>query len=88
MAVIYEANRAILTVDCLSHQQPKGVLDNGHAVPKRPTESEDSNRIGRTPWCAGTQYRLLIRVEPAKSPIRQINLFDLLLSFLLKPDVI
>jgi hypothetical protein len=76
-------------VDCFCHQEHEGLCDSEHAFPKRPTESDkDSNPLGRRPFSGAIQYRRLIRSAPAKSLIRQIDLLELLLRFLLKPDVI
>src|SRR6266516_5619504 len=76
-------------VDCFCHQEHEGLCDSEHAFPKRPTESDkDSNPLGRRPFSGAIQYRRLIRSAPAKSLIRQIDLLELLLRFLLKTDVI
>src|SRR6266496_2961647 len=76
-------------VDCFCNKEPEGLCDSEHAFPKRPTESDkDSNPAGRRPFCGAIQYRRLIRSAPAKSLIRHIDLLELLLRFLLKPDVI
>src|SRR5947207_13147693 len=73
--------------ECFCYREPKTLWNNDHASPKGPTESKEGNPpIARL--CGVIQHARLIRAEPAKSPIREIDPFQLLLGFVLKPDVI
>src|SRR5919204_640104 len=78
----------VANVDCFCEQEHERPCDNDRAFPKRPMESENTNPTGRRPFCGAIECRKLIRFAPAKSLIRQIDSLELLLRFLLKPDII